>query len=69
MKPQNKFQLSLKENKDKLINIGYSESTINSWMYGYRKPYFENAIKLSAIDKLGLNLTDIPYRQVIINKP
>lgn len=65
MKPQTKFQLAIKENKARLIDLGYSESTINSWMYGYRKPHFENAGLLSSI--LHLNIRDIPYRQVIVN--
>ena len=65
MKPQTKFQKAIKKNKSKLLNLGYSESTLRSWMYGYRKPHFENAGLLTSV--LHLNIKDIPYRQVIVN--
>lgn len=65
MKPKTKFQKAIKKDKDKLVDLGYSESTLRSWMYGYRRPAFENAGLLTSI--LHLNIRDIPYRQVIVN--
>ncbi|GAG58142.1 unnamed protein product [marine sediment metagenome] len=67
MKPQTDFQIAIKEDKHKLIEMGYSKSTLHSWMYGYRKPHFDTAIKLAQI--LGVNIRDIPYRQIVINRP
>ena len=66
MKPQTDFQLAIRDDKHKLLEMGYSKSTLHSWMYDYRKPNFETAIKLANI--LDMNIRDIPYRQVIVNE-
>ena len=61
-----KLYRAIKKHKKKLLNLGYSLGTINSWMYGQRRPSYENAIKLAPIIELAIN--EIPYRQVIINE-
>lgn len=62
---KNLFQGKVKENRKKLKAEGYAPSTIHSWEYSISKPTFDTAIKLAQI--LGINIRDIPYRQVIIN--
>jgi len=65
MKKSIKFYKAIKKNKKKLLDLGYPLGTVNSWMYGQRRPSYENAIKLTLI--IGININEIPYRQVIIN--
>jgi len=55
------FQKSIKQNRKKLRDLGYSPSTINSWEYGIRYPRLETAMKLQTI--LGIALDEIPYFQ------
>lgn len=62
-----KLYRAIKKNKKKLLELGYSLGTINSWMYGKRAPSYENAIKLAPL--IELNINEIPYRQVIFNRP
>ena len=64
---KNQFQIKIKENRKKLRGEGYAPSTIHSWEYSISKPKFETAIKLAQI--LGININEIPYRQIVINKP
>lgn len=61
-----KLYRAIKKNKKKLLDLGYPLGTVNSWMYGKRKPSYESAIKLAPI--IGLLLSDVPYRQVIVNQ-
>jgi len=66
MKKAIKFYKAMKKSKGKLLELGYAPGTINAWMYGQRHPSYENAIKLGPV--IGLLVTDIPYRQVIVNE-
>ena len=61
------FEKALRENRHKLLELGFPLSTINSWIYSLRRPTIENALVLSGT--LNLPLNKIPYRQVIINEP
>jgi len=63
---KNQFQVKVKQNRKKLRNIGYAPSTIHSWEYSISRPNFGTAIKLAQI--LDMKISDIPYRQVIINQ-
>ena len=60
-----KLYRAIKKHKKELLELGYPLGTINSWMYGQRKPSYENAIKLAPL--IEISLADIPYRQVIVN--
>ena len=61
-----KLYKAIKKHKKALINLGYPLGTINAWMYGQRHPSYEAAIKLAPI--IGLLISDIPYRQVVVNR-
>jgi len=67
MKPQAPFNKLVKEKQEKLIGHGFKIGVLRSWMYGYRLPNFENAIKLSNI--LDLPISQIPYRRIEVNRP
>jgi len=66
MKKSIKFYKAIKKHKKKLLKLGYPLGTINAWMYGARHPSYEKAIELSPI--IELLISDIPYRQVIVNE-
>ena len=61
-----KLYRAIRKHKKKLLDFGYPLGTINSWMYGQRRPTYEIAIKIAPI--IEININDIPYRQVIINE-
>lgn len=61
------FQKLIRENKSKLIDAGFKWPTVRSWAYGQRMPDIKNAAKIAHI--LNMPLSDIPYRQIVINKP
>ena len=61
------FQKLIRQNKDKLIEGGINWSTVRSWAYGQRMPDLENATKIAQI--LDMPVKEIPYRQIIFNKP
>jgi len=64
---KNLFHFKIRENRKRLKIEGYAPSTIHSWEYGISKPKFDTAIKLAQI--LAIDISEIPYRQVIINRP
>lgn len=53
------FRTVVKANRQKLIENGFNESTVNSWTYSSKIPNLENAAKLSMV--LGLRMSEIPY--------
>jgi len=61
------FQAMIKENKDKLLSAGIPWATVRSWIYGQRVPSIENAIRIAEI--LNKPLSEIAYRQIILNRP
>ena len=61
------FQKLIRENKDILIQSGIKWSTVRSWAYGQRMPDIENAVRIGEI--LGMPVEEIPYRQIVINRP
>lgn len=61
------FQLRIRANKEKLIAAGLNQYAVRSWGYGYRTPTFENALIIARV--LNIQINEIPYRQVIINRP
>ena len=61
------FQKIIRQNKKVLIDAGINWTTVRSWAYGYRMPDIKNATKIAEI--LNIPLQEIPYREVIINKP
>lgn len=66
MKPKHKFTILVKKNRQKLVDSGININTVRSWMYNFRIPSFDNAIKLSYL--LDLPISQIPYRKIEINK-
>jgi len=66
MKTSISFQKLIRKNR-KLLLTKFKEYTVRSWAYGYRMPNFDNAIKLAQI--LNMNIKDIPYRRVEVNRP
>ena len=54
MKPQTKFQLAVKREKNHLEDMGYSESTLRSWMYGMRRPNYRHALVLGTLLKMDI---------------
>ncbi len=67
MKTSIKFQKLIRKHRKALIEAGFNQYTVRSWAYGYRRPDVTHALKISAIIDMPLN--EIPYRQIIFNKP
>lgn len=67
MKTSIKFQKLIRKNRKLLTKAGINQYTVRSWAYGYRMPDIGHALELSAI--LDVPLNEIPYRQVIVNRP
>jgi DNA-binding XRE family transcriptional regulator len=61
------FYKKVKRNRKKLKEAGFRAPTIHRWEYGKRIPSFDIAIKLALI--LDMNLRDIPFRRIEVNKP
>lgn len=61
------FQKMIRQNKKKLIQAGLPWSTVKSWAYGQRMPSIESAKKIAEI--LNIPLSEVPYRQIVINRP
>ena len=66
MKPGT-FQLFIRKHQKKLIEAGLNQYTVRSWAYGYRTPDFNHAVVIAQV--LNVNIQEIPYRQVILNRP
>ena len=67
MKTSMKFQKLIRKHRKALIEAGFNQYTVRSWAYGYRIPDFDHALRLSGI--LHIPLPEIPYRQIIFNRP
>lgn len=61
------FQKMIRQNKAKLIEGGIKWPTIRSWAYDQRMPSIESAKKIAEI--LNIPLSEVPYRQIVINRP
>ena len=61
------FYKKVKKNRKKLREQGFSAAAICRYEKGNRLPSFENALKIAEV--LKIPVTDIPYRQIIINRP
>lgn len=61
------FYKKVKQNRKKLKQAGFKAPTIHRWEYGKRIPSLETAFKLAQI--LGIDIQDIPYRRIEVNKP
>lgn len=57
----------LKAHRWELVDAGLNPATVNSYIYGKRTPDINKATIIAKV--LGLSLSQIPYRQVIVNKP
>jgi len=61
------FEQKIRENKKRLVALGFPLATVNSWIYTNRKPRYETAERLSMI--LGIPISQIPYIKVERNEP
>jgi len=61
------FQKFIRKNTKILIQAGLNKYTIRSWAYGYRTPDLKNANVIAQVT--GININEIPYRQIIFNRP
>jgi len=61
------FQLFVRKNAKQLVEAGLNQYTVRSWAYGYRTPDYKHAAIISHV--LGVDVAEIPYRQVVYNRP
>ena len=61
------FYKKVKQNRKRLKEAGFSAVNIHRWEYKKRIPAIDTAIKLALI--LDMNLKDIPFRRIEVNKP
>lgn len=61
------FYKKVKRNRKKLKEAGFSAANISRWEHKNRMPGFDNAMKLAQI--LNMDVQEIPYRHLIVNKP
>jgi hypothetical protein len=61
------FQKFIKKHKQALLDAGLNQYTVRSWAYGYRIPDLRNANVIAHVT--GISINEIPYRQIIYNKP
>lgn len=57
-----KFRLLVKKYRKELKKAGFKVTTINSWIYTKRVPFFDSAVKMSPI--IGLPVAKIPYIRI-----
>ena len=61
------FQKLIRKHSKALIDSGLNKYTVRSWAYGYRIPDLKNANVIAHI--IGISVNEIPYRQIIYNRP
>lgn len=61
------FYKKVKRNRKQLREAGFSPVNIHRWEYKERIPSFGNAVKLAQV--LGMDIEEIPYRRIELNKP
>ena len=61
------FYKKVKRNRKKLKGAGFSAANISRWEHKERIPGFDNAMKLA--QNLNLDVQEVPYRDLIVNKP
>jgi len=62
MKKKTYFQGLVRDNRKKLKNSGFKNSTLSMWIHGNRIPDWDNAVRLSTI--LNITVSSIPYHKI-----